>query len=349
MLTAIRIPRRRFADPQSNLRVFNRFHHRHRGPVIIWLLSCSQKCVRRVAPSHCEARNLLAAISLVPILAGAVNARTLKSETVEAWDQYIQTASARMQRRLMPGASFLWVDESPDRLAGVRTGEILVSPTDPPAPRKVPSGLIHDWMGSVFLPNTTLDEVLSVIRDYPRYTEFYKPVVLAARTLAMAASEDRFSALLMNKSVLSRTALDGEYTSNIFSLDPQRAYSITQSTRIQETEDYGSPDRRTLPVDQGSGFIWRLFSIARYQERDGGVYLEVEAMALSRDVPFSLRWIVDPIVRRISRGSLFTSIKQTGDAVRSTSLLSHRDSTPANRDSGTPIKTEARSPAPKPQ
>ena len=168
----------------------------------------------------------------------------------------------------------------------------------------------------------------------------------------MDASEDRYSALLMNKSVFSKTALDGEYRSNIFRLDLQRAYSITESTRLREIDNYGSHDQRTLPEDEGSGFIWRLFSITRYQERDGGVYMEVEAMALSRDVPFSLRWIVEPIVRRISRGSLFTSIKQTGDAVRSTSLLSHRDSAPAQRSTGvsaTGDQTGVKSQALKPQ
>ena len=47
------------------------------------------------------------------------------------------------------------------------------------------------------------------------------------------------------------------------------------------------------------------------------MYVEVEAIALSRDIPVSLRWLVDPIVRRISRSSLVTSLQQTGDAVRS--------------------------------
>jgi hypothetical protein len=308
--------------------------------------------VKRASASQREAGNLLAAISLIPILAGAVSAGTLKSETVEAWDQYIHTSSARMHQRLTPGAPFLWVDESPDRLARVRNGEILVSPTDRPMPRKVPSGLIHDWMGAAFLPNATLQQVLSVTRDYPRYAEFYRPVLVASKTLAMGTSEDRYSVLLMNKSVVSKTALDGEYRSNIFRLDLRRAYSITQSTRLREIDNYGSHDQRTLPEDEGSGFIWRLFSITRYQERDGGVYIELEAMALSRDVPFSLGWIIDPIVRRVSRASLFTSIKQTGDAVRSTSLLSHRDSAPAQRSTGvsaTGDQTGVKSQALKPQ
>jgi hypothetical protein len=86
---------------------------------------------------------------------------------------------------------------------------------------------------------------------------------------------------------------------------------------MQEVAEYGTPTQRTLPEGEGKGIIWRLFSITRYAERDGGVYIEFEAIGLSRDVPASLRWIVEPIVRRTSRASLSTSLRQTETAVRS--------------------------------
>jgi len=79
-----------------------------------------------------------------------------------------------------------------------------------------------------------------------------------------------------------------------------------------------------LKEGEGSGVIWRLFSIARYLERDGGVYIELEAIGLSRDIPASLRWIVEPIVRRVSRGSLSTSLQQTENAVLLHVALSKR-------------------------
>lgn len=56
-------------------------------------------------------------------------------------------------------------------------------------------------------------------------------------------------------------------------------------------------------------------SASRNFERDGGVYIELEAIGLSRDIPASLRWIVVPIVRRVSRGPLSTSLQQTENAV----------------------------------
>jgi hypothetical protein len=41
-------------------------------------------------------------------------------------------------------------------------------------------------------------------------------------------------------------------------------------------------------------------------------------MALSRDIPVAFRWVADPIVRRVSKNSLLTSLRQMQDAVRST-------------------------------
>jgi hypothetical protein len=45
--------------------------------------------------------------------------------------------------------------------------------------------------------------------------------------------------------------------------------------------------------------------------------IQFEALVLSRDVPAALRWMVDPIVRRVSRESIQLSLQQTRDAVQS--------------------------------
>jgi hypothetical protein len=78
-----------------------------------------------------------------------------------------------------------------------------------------------------------------------------------------------------------------------------------------------------LPEDQGTGLIWRLFGITRFEERDGGVYVEVEAIALSRDVPASVRWLVEPLIRHVAKASLINSLQQTRDAVHSKSVLAN--------------------------
>jgi hypothetical protein len=112
-------------------------------------------------------------------------------------------------------------------------------------------------------------------------------------------------------------AIEGQYQAHDFALDGRRGYSIANTTMVREIESYGQNDERFLAPGQGNGFIWRMHSIARYEERDGGVYLELEAIALTRDIPLSLRWMVNPVVNHLSIDSLVTSLRQTRDAVGS--------------------------------
>jgi hypothetical protein len=48
---------------------------------------------------------------------------------------------------------------------------------------------------------------------------------------------------------------------------------------------------------------------------DHGVILEMETIALSRDIPAAVAWFVNPIVDRISRSTLQTSLSQTRAAI----------------------------------
>jgi hypothetical protein len=254
-------------------------------------------------------------------------AATLKAETVAAWDDYVQSVRARLQDRVRPGGTFLWTDEYPDRVAKVHDGEIVVAPAPGQNPRKVPSGLIHHWTGAAFLANTRLDDILEITRDYDRYKEFYRPFVIESKAVARNDSEDRFSMLLMNKTFFLKAALDADYQAINVRLDNCRFYSVSITTRVQEIEDYGQPGERRITEGEGGGYIWKLFSIGRLEQRDGGVYIEMETAALSRDIPGVMRLVVDPIVRRVSRNSMLTSIKQTEEALHSNSLA---DRKPAN-------------------
>ena len=123
---------------------------------------------------------------------------------------------------------------------------------------------------------------------------------------------------VVNKEAVAATALDMDYETCYFKIDDRRWYSTTHTTRVQEIRHFGRPDEQELPPDHGSGYVWRLYSVARFEQRDGGTYVEVEAIALSRDIPTALRWVVNPIVRRVSRNSMLVSLQQMKEAVRLT-------------------------------
>jgi len=246
----------------------------------------------------------------------------LKKETQQAWDAYIQTANSRMVNRARD--SFLWVDEAPDRSHSVRDGKILVSPIGEQNPKPVPYGLIHDWIGAAFLPDAKLEDVLFAARDYDRYKEFYKPNVIDSKWLGTAGACDKYSMLFANHEVLASTALEGEYEACYHRLDDRRWYSIAHTTRMQEVRRYAQPGAQELSSDQGSGYIWRIYSFARFEERDGGVYVELEVIVLSRDIPVAVRWVVNPIVRKVSKNAMLTSFRQMEEAIDSTAGTANR-------------------------
>jgi hypothetical protein len=262
-------------------------------------------------------RNKIAtvAISMLLGLCPRSNAASLKPETVAAWDSYLAAAHAAMQARLQPGANFLWLDDEPDRMEHVRTVGPYILPAGPHIPRKVSAGLIHDWLGAGFVPNAKIEDILRVVRDYDRYKAIYRPGVIDSISHGKDGVKDLFSMRLANKSVVSKTALDTDCEASYFRVDDHRWYGVSNTVHIQEVDHFGTPEQRTLPENTGTGLIWRLSSITRLEERDGGVYAELEAIALSRDIPAAFRLFVTPIVRRVSRDSLATSLHQTRIAV----------------------------------
>jgi hypothetical protein len=254
---------------------------------------------------------LLIAALLLPMQAHAAN---LRGETVAAWDDYVQSVSIAMQDRARPGGSFLWTYEKPERIEKVHDGAIVIAPAPGPTPRRVPGGLIHHWIGAAFLPNAKLEKILEVTRDYDRYSEFYRPSVISSKLAARDVSDDYFSMRLMNKAFFLKTTLDADYQATNVRLDDRRFYSVSRSTRVQEIEEYGRPGEHRFPEGEGGGYIWKLFSIDRFEQRGDGVYIEIEAIALSREIPGALRPVVDPIVRRVARNSLLIALQQTEEA-----------------------------------
>ncbi len=254
----------------------------------------------------------------------------LKQKTLTYWNAYLDAARPQMTSQ----TPFLWVDQNPERLQRVRDGEILVSSVGKENPKPVDSGLIHDWVGAAFFPNAGIKDVLSAARDYGNYKEYYKPTVVDSKLLNSNGPCEKYSMRVVNKEVVAETALDMEYETCYFKIDDQRWYSTTRTTRVQEIRHHGRPDEQELPPDHGSGYVWRLYSVARFEQRDGGTYVEVEAIALSRDIPIALRWVANPIVRRVSRNSMLVSLQQMKEAVRLTENAEQAANLPTTAHNG---------------
>ncbi len=246
---------------------------------------------------------------------GRLGAVELHPATLAAWNAYIRQSDAGMEARLDGRRPFLWMDEAPGRAGRLRRGQILVEPADGRGDFHVPDGLIHHWIGAAFLPHATLATLGAVIHDYARYKDIFKPAVADSKLLACAEAGPQFSMIWQHRVLFVNAAVQGEYQARDVAVNARRGYDIVSTTRMREIRNYGEAGARLLPPDQGSGFLWRLHSIVRYDERDGGVYIELEAFALTRDIPDSLRWLLNPILNRLSNDSLTTTLSETRQAI----------------------------------
>jgi hypothetical protein len=242
------------------------------------------------------------------------SASELKEQTLAEWNDYVRSACLRAEGRAK-ASPFLRISELPERRARGRAGEIIVWREGNGHPATVPHGLIHDWAGAVFIPNATIADVFAVVRDYDHYSEIYKPAVIEAKGLGSHGDDDSFSMLLVQKVLFVTAAVQGEYDTQYIQIDAKHWYSVSQSTRLQTVARFGQEDMRVLPPDRGPGYIWRLYSFTRFEESDGGVYVEVEAIGLSRDVPILFRWLVDPVVEHLPRDSVHDTLEKTRNAV----------------------------------
>jgi hypothetical protein len=109
--------------------------------------------------------------------------------------------------------------------------------------------------------------------------------------------------------------LDTEYDVHYVHLNATRAYSRSYSTRVSEVESAEQPGEHHKPAGNDSGFLWRLNSYWRFQEQDGGVYVQLEAISLTRDIPDGLGWLIRPFVTSIPRESLVFTLVRTRKAL----------------------------------
>jgi hypothetical protein len=254
-------------------------------------------------------------IALVPLglaFAAPLYSSGLQPKTSDAFEVYVRDT----ERRLAEGKGFLWADENPERAARVRGGETLVVAFGSQPVIPVPGGLIHDWVGSVFVPGATLESTLAMVQDYAHHKDAFKPEVVDSRLLSRNGDEFKVYLRLLKKKIIT-VVLNTEHDVVYTRVDKTRARSVSRTTRIAEVENPGKPGERELPPGTGEGFLWRLNSYWRFEERDGGTWVECEAISLTRDIPLGLGWIVEPIIRDLPKQSLENTLNSTRTALRS--------------------------------
>lgn len=237
-----------------------------------------------------------------------------------AWRSHVEQAKAELEASAdcQPGP-FLLVDRYQKEAGQAHSGKILALHAAGEGVLPVPSGLIHHWTGIVYVPNVRAAAVLRALKDYDSYAAIYQPAVTKSRLLNHAGSEFRYRLEFQAKGFGIKSGLRGDFRSTYVSLDARQGYSVTEATRLVELEHPGTAEEREFSPAEAHGYIQRMFTIVRYREMGDGVVVEVETLTLSRDIPASVRWLVEPFVERFSKQVLTGTLEKFRDRVESLS------------------------------
>lgn len=262
---------------------------------------------------------MVTGLLLLTLSTTVVDAARLASKTLAAFERYVALTEGRMDAESGAVRGFLWIDRTTeakrrDALARLGRGEVVVERLETKERGRdvnAPDGMIHHWVGTVFI-KAPVAKVVRVLQDYDHHDRLFGPAVARSTLRGRSGDEFRFHLRFFRKKVIT-VVLDTENTARYSQPREGRAEFRAYSTKVSEVEHAGTRQEAVKPPDEGHGFMWRLNTYGRFEERDGGTYAQFETITLSRDIPFGLGWIIGPFVTSVPRESLAFTLDRLRD------------------------------------
>jgi len=250
------------------------------------------------------------------------NAADLQPQTAQAYDRYIELTAAQVNSELAQKEPYLWVERLPPAQRAsaaeqLRNGQLVIErldTLDSGKPIPVPGGIIHHWIGTAFVPRVTLAQTLAFMQDYDHKVDYFQPDIVRSK-IRRHDGDDYFVLLRFYKKKIITTVIDTDQEVHYHLVDGTHAYSRSRTTRVQEVENAGKSDEKLEPEGHDRGILWRMNTFWRFEEKDGGTYVECQAISLTRDIPTGLGWMVGPFVTSVPRESLTFTLTTARDAL----------------------------------
>lgn len=267
-------------------------------------------------------RSFAALLTMMLLLSAPTYGTELKQQTTEAFDRYVRLTDQQIQGHETNHGPFLWLDALPAErravaLADLRAGKVVIErleTLDNGKRLEIPGGMIHHWIGTVFIPGATLAQTLALEQDYDHHQEYFRPDVIRSKILRRQGN-DFLVLLRFHKKKIITSVLDTDHEVYYSTMDATHASSRSRTTRVQEVENAGEPDEHLEPEGHDRGLLWRMNTYWKFEERDGGTYVESQSISLTRDIPTGLGWMVGPFVNSIPRESLTFTLATTRSGV----------------------------------
>ena len=234
--------------------------------------------------------------------------------SVAAFNSYIGAVESRLAQQHRSQNGFLASAPSQADLR-LRRGELIVERLTPSAGVDLPGAMLHHWRGTAFAPGAKAADFERMMQDFKAYPQHFSPQVLQASVQAHQGDWLQATMRVRQKHVLT-VVMDTSYDILFGRLDAKHGFSTSRSTRIAEIDAPGTSAERALSSSEEHGFLWRQNTYWSYEERDGGLYMQVESISLTRSIPAGLGWAVGPFVKSVPRESLEFTLRSTCNALR---------------------------------
>lgn len=230
---------------------------------------------------------------------------------VAGFNDYAGQVEARLAEQHKSTDGFL----APVDRARLKNGDVVIEHLTPANAKELPGALMQDWRGTAFVPGAKGEDFERVMRNFEIFPRIYSPEVLKASVRTMGANHYLVTMRVRQQHVVT-VVMDMTYDTTFGRLDPQHGYSLSRSTQITEIDAAGTPQERPSSADEQHGYLWRLNNYWSYAEGDGGLYIQVESVSLSRSAPKGLGWMIGPFIKNVPRESLEFTVRATRDALK---------------------------------
>jgi hypothetical protein len=234
----------------------------------------------------------------------------LAPETAAAFESYVKSAELELDARWSGRAPSLSLNVSPEDSQRLLNGELLIRPTSSPNPKAVPDGLIHDWVGALYIPDTGIDKVLAVLQDFDRHSKIY-PEISRSHLVSRQGNDIIGYWRLERKQPFVPAVFDVQDEAHYKQLAPGKWICRAYANDIREVQDAGSAKEKDNPSGEGLGLLWRFNAFWSLEASGNGVLAECRTISLSRSIPDGMGWIIKPFIQNVPRESLASTLQNT--------------------------------------
>ena len=240
----------------------------------------------------------------------------------QAFERYVTLTDERNAEELSRGTPFLWVDALPEprrsqTYAAMKRGDVVIDKLetrDKGNAIQCPGGLIHHWVGALWIPGATLAQTLALVQAYDRHVQVYSPFELRSQILERHGDNFRVLIRYLRKKVIT-VVLDTIFQIDYHTLDATHAWSRGRTESVREINNHDTPSESSFPEGQDGGYLWGIANYWRFAERDGGTYVQSESISLTTRVPAGLGWLIEPFIKSVPRESIEEILQDTRKGV----------------------------------